>query len=107
MFNVTKIPAHLILAGTLVAFAAAIQAQAAVADGPAYFPINKEAGGLPSYVLGSSSAFTIGSPREADDPRNYIQYETEGGVVRIPVAPGKDDSMMKKEQASAPSRDKN
>lgn len=107
MFNAMKIPAHLILAGTLVAFTAAIQAPAALADGPAYFPINKEAGGLPSYVLGNASAFTIGSPREADDPRNYVQYETEGGVVRIPVASGKDTQMMKKEQASAPGHDKN
>lgn len=107
MFNAMKIPARLIVAGTLVAAAVAVQAPVAVADSPSYFPINTEAGGLPSYVLDKSSPFTIGSPREADAPRNYIQYETEGGVVRIPVASGKDASMMKKEQASAPGRDKN
>lgn len=106
MFNVTKIPTHLIVAGTLVAFAVAVQAPVAVADSPSYFPINTEAGGLPPHVLAKMSAFKVASPSVTADSQQYIQYETEGGVVRIPIASAS-DAGMKKEQATVPGRDKN
>ena len=85
MFNATKTPAHLILAGTLVAFAAVQAPATAVADAPAYFPVNSEAGGLPPHVLAKMSAFKVASPSVTADSQQYIQYETEGGVVRIPI----------------------
>jgi hypothetical protein len=106
MFNATKTSAHLILAGTLAAFSA-VQAPAAVAaDAPNYFPVNLEAGGLPPHVLAKMSAFKVASPSAAHDSQQYVQYETEGGVVRIPIASAS-DAGMKKEQASTPGSSKN
>lgn len=96
MFKTTKIPAHLILAGTLVAFAAVVQAPAAVAaDAPAYFPVNSEAGGLPPSLRVKFSATGVASLGLGSDTQQYIQYETEGGVVRIPIASDKDAKMKK------------
>jgi hypothetical protein len=98
MFKTTKIPAHQILAGTLVAVAFAAPAPAAVAaDGPAYFPVNPEAGGLPPSLHVKFSTTGVASLGLGSDTQQYIQYETEGGVVRIPIASDKDIKMKKKE----------
>lgn len=74
---------NIALAGALVALAGIVGVAPAAADGPAYFPVNLEAGGLPP-LSAPSSTFQTASPRAATS-QQYIQYETEGGVVRIPL----------------------
>jgi len=86
MSYVTKTPLNAVLAGTFVALAGIASAAPAAlaADGPAYFPVNPEAGGLPP-LSAPSSTFRAASPSDAAASQQYVQYETEGGVVRIPL----------------------
>jgi hypothetical protein len=85
MSYVTKTPLNIALAGALVALAGIAGTAPAAADGPAYFPVNPEAGGLPPLSAPSSTFQTASSSATATS-QQYIQYETEGGVVRIPLA---------------------
>jgi hypothetical protein len=85
MSHVTKIPLNIALAGALVTLAGIASAAPAAADGPAYFPVNPEAGGLPP-LSAPSSTFQTASPSDVASSQQYVQYETEGGVVRIPLA---------------------
>lgn len=84
MSQVTKAPTNIALAGTFVVLAGIASAAPAMAGGPAYFPVNPEAGGLPP-LSAPSSTFQTASPSAAATSQQYIQYETEGGVVRIPL----------------------
>ncbi len=103
MSYVTKTPLNVVLAGTFIALAGIASAAPAAlaADGPAYFPVNEEAGGLPP-LSAPSSTFRAASPSDAATSQQYVQYETEGGVVRIPLA-GASEAREAPQVAAAPS----